>query len=264
MSMDTATVLREARHRARLSQSALAERAGTSQATISAYETGAKEPSVSTLTRLLAATGHSLELTARQPIRQPSNPELIRRGRILAEVLGLAEALPARRRGGIDHAFGGAIALAFWTREPRGTRDIDLNLFVPAADPQPALAALPEGVRQDAKTVETVKRDGQIRLWWDDTPIDLFFDYTPIHSESARSRQMVPFEGVKVPVLAPLELAVFKAMFDRTRDWGDIEEMIAAGALDADELHDAIRKMVGPDDARHARIDEAERRAGSD
>jgi transcriptional regulator with XRE-family HTH domain len=103
MSMDTATVLREARHRARLSQSALAERAGTSQATISAYETGAKEPSVSTLTRLLAATGHSLELTARRPVRQPSNPELIRRGRILAEVLGLAEALPARRRGDLRY-----------------------------------------------------------------------------------------------------------------------------------------------------------------
>ena len=43
--------------------------------------------------------------------------------------------------GGIPHAFGGAIALADWTLEPRGTRDIDVNLFVPAAPPAPAPAA---------------------------------------------------------------------------------------------------------------------------
>jgi hypothetical protein len=173
-------------------------------------------------------------------------------------VVALHEALSRR---GIDHAFGGAIALAFWTKEPRGTRDIDLNLFTPAADPQPALDALPEGVRQDEDTAETIKREGQIRLWWDDTPIDLFFDYAPIHTEAARDRRMVPFEGTKIPVLGPLELAAFKAMFNRTRDWGDIEEMLAAGALDPAELHDVIRRMVGPDDERHARIEEAARRA---
>jgi len=52
-------------------------------------------------------------------------------------------------------------------------------------------------------------------------------------------------------------------MFDRTRDWGDIEEMFAAGALSAAELHEVIRTMLGPDDERHARIDEVERRAAT-
>lgn len=173
-------------------------------------------------------------------------------------VLELHEALAGR---GIDHAFGGAIALAYWTEEPRGTRDIDLNVFMPAADPEPALAALPEGVQQPKGTAEEIKKKGQIRLWWDETPIDLFFDYAPIHHEAARDRRTVPFEGTKIPVLGPLELAAFKVMFDRTRDWGDIEEMFAAGALDADRLHQAITEMVGPDDERHARIDEAARRA---
>jgi hypothetical protein len=179
--------------------------------------------------------------------------------------LSLAERVVALHRSlaghGIEHAFGGAIALAFWTREPRGTRDIDVNLFVPAADPEPALAALPEGIRRDEGTAETIKREGQIRLWWDDTPIDLFFDYAPIHGEAARDRRTVPFEGTKIPVLGPLELAAFKAMFNRTRDWGDIEEMLSAGALDAEGLHDVITEMVGPDDERHGRIDDAARRA---
>jgi uncharacterized protein len=101
--MDPAATLREARQRAGLSQTALAERTGTSQATISAYETGAKEPSISTLTRLLAATGHSLEITEGMPISQPSARELRRRGRILAEVTALAEALPSRRRRKLDY-----------------------------------------------------------------------------------------------------------------------------------------------------------------
>ena len=55
LSMDAAASLRDARRRAGLTQAELARRAGTSQATISAYEHGRKEPSVETLGRLLAA-----------------------------------------------------------------------------------------------------------------------------------------------------------------------------------------------------------------
>jgi transcriptional regulator with XRE-family HTH domain len=101
--MDPAVTLREARHRAGLSQTVLAQRTRTSQAAISAYETGAKEPSVSTLTRLLAATGHSIEVAEGMPTSQPSDRELRRRGRILAEVTALAEALPARHRRKLDY-----------------------------------------------------------------------------------------------------------------------------------------------------------------
>lgn len=170
------------------------------------------------------------------------------------------EALEA---AGIEHAFGGAIALAYWTNEPRGTRDIDVNLFVPASDPEAALDALPDGVRRTSSTVATVKRDGQIRLWWDRTPVDLFFDYAPIHRDAADDRRIVPYEGTRIPVLGPLELAAFKAMFNRSRDWADIEEMFAAESLDADALHEALTAMVGRDDERHARIDEAVRRASA-
>jgi uncharacterized protein len=95
--MEAAAILREARRESGLSQTALAARTGTSQATISAYETGAKEPSLSTLARLLAATGHSIEVAQNPPTEQPSSVELRRRGKILAEVLSLAEALPSRR-----------------------------------------------------------------------------------------------------------------------------------------------------------------------
>lgn len=55
--MDTATLLRTARARAGLTQSALAERAGTSAPTISAYEHGSRHPRADVLLRLLAALG---------------------------------------------------------------------------------------------------------------------------------------------------------------------------------------------------------------
>ena len=35
---------------------------------------------------------------------------------------------------------------------------------------------LPDRVAQPPGTVERIARDGQIRLWWNETPVDLFFD----------------------------------------------------------------------------------------
>jgi hypothetical protein len=162
----------------------------------------------------------------------------------------------------IEHAFGGAIALAYWTLEPRGTRDIDVNLFVPASDCERALAALPDAIAHDQETVETIKRDGQVRLWWDNTPVDLFFSYEPFHDEAARNRRFVPFESEQIPVLGPVELAVLKAMFDRTRDWADIEAMIAAGNLDVDAVRERLVSLVGEENDRVWRLEEALRRVG--
>ncbi len=108
---------------------------------------------------------------------------------------------------------------------------------------------------------DVIERDGQTRLWWDGTPVDVFFDYAPIHADAAAHRRTVPFAGTRIPVLGPVELAVFKAMFDRTRDWADIEAMIAAGTLDLDAVRTALRTMLDPADPRFARLADAARAA---
>jgi transcriptional regulator with XRE-family HTH domain len=96
--MDTGHLLRDARLAAGLTQAELAERAGTSQATLSAYERGRKVPSVSTLARLLAATGRRLATApASAPVVSPSAAKLAERGRILSDVLDLASVLPGRK-----------------------------------------------------------------------------------------------------------------------------------------------------------------------
>jgi len=177
----------------------------------------------------------------------------------------LAEKLVVLHRalvsGRIPHAFGGAIALAYWTLDPRGTSDIDVNLFVPADDPERALRSLPDGVTVPPDTIETIVRDGQVRLWWDDTPVDLFFDNVPVHEDAARNRRTVPFAGTQIPILGPVELTVFKAMFDRTRDWADIEAMLEEGTLDVTAAETVLRTMLPDDDPRFDRLDEARRRA---
>ena len=75
-------------------QAELAARAHTSQAAISAYESGRKEPSLATLDRILSAVGARLAVEPAEPT--PADDRLARNGRRLLEVLALAEALPAR------------------------------------------------------------------------------------------------------------------------------------------------------------------------
>lgn len=170
----------------------------------------------------------------------------------------------ALSRHRLPHAFGGAISLAYWTRDPRGTSDIDVNVFVPASEAPRVLGALPAGIAQPPGTAGTIARDGQIRLWWDETPVDLFLDYEPVHEDAARHRETVPFEDIRIPVLGPIELAAFKAMFDRTRDWADIEAMVAAGTLDVDAVRATLRTMHHDDDERFARLDDVVRRGSAE
>ena len=174
------------------------------------------------------------------------------------QLLAIHQALEA---ADLAHAFGGAIALAYWTADPRGTSDIDVNVFIAAERCEEALRSLPDEISYDESAIATIVREGQIRLWWGETPVDLFFDYGPIHAEAARHRRIVPFAGERIPVLGPVELAAFKAIFDRTRDWADIEAMLAAETLDVDALREQLSGLVDADDPPFARLDEAIRRA---
>jgi hypothetical protein len=162
-------------------------------------------------------------------------------GRCLTErVLALHEALA---RHGVPHAFTGAIALAYWTRDPRPTSDIDISVFAPATETAaaPALSALPVEVGPTGASSATIERDGMCRLWWDRTPIDLFFGMSALTLDASRNARVVAFAGTRIPVLGPVELAMHKAMFDRASDWLDIEAMLAAGTLDRVAYERALR-----------------------
>jgi transcriptional regulator with XRE-family HTH domain len=88
-----AATLRTARRRAGLTLRELARRAGTSHATLAAYEAGRKVPTVETFERVLRAAGFAATVDLGPAI---GGPDRQGRGRELLEVLRLAERFPAR------------------------------------------------------------------------------------------------------------------------------------------------------------------------
>ena len=154
----------------------------------------------------------------------------------------------------LPHAFGGALALAWCTERARSTIDIDVNIFVPVTGFQQILDAIPKEVRVRKQDVTILKRDGQVRIWWDTTPLDMFLNTTDFHDEAARRIRWETFGGTTIPFLSCVDLAVFKVFFNRTKDWADLEAMLSADSLDVSQVHTIIARYMGSDDERVVRL----------
>jgi hypothetical protein len=170
---------------------------------------------------------------------------------IVDKILALHTTLDAAR---LSHAFGGALALAWCTERARGTIDIDVNEFVDQALAGTELDALPAEVERSSTDLERCIRDGQVRLWWDHTPIDVFTNTTEFHLAAADRTVVHEFASHNVPFLSCSDVAVFKAFFNRTRDWADLEEMVAADTLDRDLVLGTLVHYLGHDDLRVERL----------
>jgi hypothetical protein len=117
-----------------------------------------------------------------------------------------------------------------------------------------ALNSLGVDVRADLAALE---RDGQVRLWWGRNAVDLFFSYDEFHKEMRGKVRKVPFGKETLLILSPEHLAVCKAMFDRTKDWLDIEQiLVATDPLNLDEIEGWLERMVGKDDPRFAKLED--------
>jgi hypothetical protein len=162
------------------------------------------------------------------------------------------------QRSDIRHAFGGALALAYYA-EPRATIDVDVNVFVAPDRCAGVFDALGElGVDASGDARRRARADGQARVIWGLTPVDLFFAYDRFHYAAARRVRAVPFGDATIPILAPEDLVVCKAVFDRRRDWLDIEQILVAtaGEFDADDVRAWLARIVADDDARRRKLDE--------
>jgi hypothetical protein len=160
----------------------------------------------------------------------------------------------ALQKANLPHAFGGALALAWCTQSARGTIDIDINLFVEVDQASAVFAALPAGVEHTKKDLQTLVRDTQHRLFWEATPIDLFLNSTPYHNEVQTRIRWEHFANKQIPFLSCQDLAVFKAFFNRTKDWADLEEMYAAGTLNWRAVAGVLTEYLGGDDERIAKL----------
>ena len=172
------------------------------------------------------------------------------------KILAIGSAFDGAR---IPHAFGGALALAYWAT-PRATLDIDVNVFVASEESErvlDVLAALGVEAPSAAERRGLVER-GQVRCRWEHVPLDLFFAYDPLH-ESCRARaRRVPFgAGASIPILSAEDLAIFKVLFDRAKDWRDLAELLFAlgPEFDAAYAQGWLRRILEPGDARLARFE---------
>lgn len=175
------------------------------------------------------------------------------------KIVAMHEALGAAQ---LPHAFGGALALAWCTGRARGTIDIDINVFVAAERFNNVFAALPTGVNITADARQIIESDGQVRLWWEQTPVDLFLNTTGFHVQAAQRVRNETFMGREMPFLSCYDLAVFKAFFNRTRDWADLEAMQEAGTLDCNAVTAQLIGMLGMDDERIEKLQALATKAG--
>ncbi|WP_148059068.1 XRE family transcriptional regulator [Rathayibacter sp. PhB127] len=126
MRTETGDLLIEARSRAGLHQSEMAERAGVAQSMISAYERGAREPTLPTLRRLLSAAGFTLDLSLERSAASASALSGPVGRQVLRHRAELRRAL--RRRGVADARIFGSTARG----DDRPDSDLDLLVTIPA------------------------------------------------------------------------------------------------------------------------------------
>ncbi len=160
-SLAPGSLVRTARRRAGLSQVELGRRAGVTQSVVSAYESGARQPSLPTLERLVRATGYELDITVREPkpraraLDRPLGQKLFRHRRKVRDIIARHGLSNVRVFGSVargedaaesdvdllvDVAPGvGLVGLARCERDLEALLGVPVDL-VPADDLKPAVA----------------------------------------------------------------------------------------------------------------------------
>jgi len=165
------------------------------------------------------------------------------------KVSAIANALEA---AGIPYAFGGAIALAFYAA-PRGTEDIDVNVFVPI-DRAPQCLEVLGALGVSPSPADPGDEGHQLTASWAHTPIHLFFAYDPFH-ESCRTRaREVPFGDGRIRVLSAEDITIFKVVYDRPKDRSEVREVLFCRGerMNVEYTLSWLDRLLGADDRRVA------------
>lgn len=158
----------------------------------------------------------------------------------------------------MSYAIGGALALAI-AGVPRGTADVDVNVFVPEARVQEVITVLSKlGIDFPAAAAEQAHREGMFVGRWDGMRIDVFLPSIPFAFEAERCRVRVTDDtGWSGWFLSAEALAVFKLLFFRGKDIVDLERLVAVRPeLDTAYVRRWIADMMGDDDDRTRRWDD--------
>ncbi|MSP63368.1 MAG: hypothetical protein EXR72_24100 [Myxococcales bacterium] len=167
----------------------------------------------------------------------------------------LAAALEAAN---IPYAIGGAIALGAWS-DPRGTHDVDLNLFVDHDGLDAALDVLvAAGVVIDRGAARLADEAGDVLVGhYGGLRVDLFTPSIPFAWEAMTTRRRLRGPSDEAYYLSPEALAIFKLLFFRSKDLLDVEKLVAVQGADLDSAYIRrwIVEMMGEEDERVAAWD---------
>ncbi|MDP9181380.1 MAG: hypothetical protein M3P04_01225, partial [Actinomycetota bacterium] len=101
---------------------------------------------------------------------------------------------------------------------------------------------------------------GQVRLLWPHPdgqppiPLDVFFPQHDFHRVIMTRTEQVAMLEATIPIISATDLMVFKMLYDRRKDWADIEELVRFGKVDVDEAKRWLTAIVGADDRRHGTL----------
>ena len=160
-------------------------------------------------------------------------------------VIRVDELLSAAR---LDHAFGGALALMQHVAEPRATWDIDVNVSVGPERAGEVLSALSEVATHDEEHLARLVTDRQVRIFAGRYPIDIFLAAHEFHDDLRLAVTRRHFGPTQLPYVSATHLTVLKALFDRPKDWVDIQEMLWAGTVDVERSLGWLVRLLGDDD----------------
>jgi hypothetical protein len=145
------------------------------------------------------------------------------------KVVQLARAFES---AGLPYAMGGALAFAYCS-EP-ATMDVDINVFVrPTARRSVRRASL--GVTAHPRPSMETERGGQVRLHWE---LRRLISSSPATSSMITPRRGETSRSATSDRSSRPGLLVCKTVFDRRKDWIDIDLILAltAGDLDLDDV----------------------------
>jgi hypothetical protein len=166
---------------------------------------------------------------------------------------------------GLPYAIGGALAMGAHGY-PRGTLDVDVNVFVELERMPSVLAVLHElGAELDEEACSArARRDGMFVCRLDGFRVDVFLPSIPFSWEAAETKVRLGEGDDALWFLSPEALAVFKLLFFRGKDRVDLERFVAVTArrLDRGYVRRWIAEMMGENDERVALWDDLERRFG--
>ncbi len=171
-------------------------------------------------------------------------------------------------RAGIPHAFGGPLALAYYT-VPELPYSVELWVFEPASRTGRALAALEKaGVAHDRRgTMQRLQSTGEASLEWGLVPIRVHCTADAFHDACRARVREVPFGEQTLRILSAEDLIVLATLRGRVGNQGvlpptELERLLFAriGDLDLEYVRDWLDRILGPGEETRVRFEEVARR----